>query len=210
MTEAAPVRVSLHLECSSEWQCYDDLERDQSDSLLSARTDQWWTKQLAGDGNASWIQVKQFYSDSVDQAHCTGLQNTTTQIDSRLSNASVDVDVCFSKRLSDGVDVVIPFDDVPYGEGDAFLSVIVEATNSQGMGTDMRVEMSMEPSQRKTVFIGVAVKEKDGKNIGQDPYLSDLFYNGKNRNQQSILHIRLSQTASLEKNERPGDLLLVW
>lgn len=61
-----------------------------------------------------------------------------------------------------------------------------------------------------TVFIGVQVREEDGKRVKEEPFLADLFYNGKNADVDAKMHVRLSQIASKEISERPGSLLMVW
>lgn len=64
--------------------------------------------------------------------------------------------VCYSKTGTDGVTVVIPFNNsLAYDIKNVFLDVLVQSVDSDPTDTSMQVQMSMEPHQVKTgVMVG--------------------------------------------------------
>ena len=117
--------------------------------------------------------------------------------------------------------MTIPFDDeTVYGdEGSPVLSVTITSPRST-----MYVELDVEPGQRKTVFVGQTLKEKQSRSArgsflrqaaladddakiidaSAEPFQSDLFYDGKNANRTALLRIRASQFAQVSTITRPG------
>eukprot|EP00241_Pyramimonas_parkeae_P007820 CAMPEP_0114275624 /NCGR_PEP_ID=MMETSP0058-20121206/30433_1 /TAXON_ID=36894 /ORGANISM="Pyramimonas parkeae, CCMP726" /LENGTH=158 /DNA_ID=CAMNT_0001395565 /DNA_START=155 /DNA_END=631 /DNA_ORIENTATION=+ len=151
MTSASPVNISLKLSCvGSKWACFKDLSVGGG-----ARDDQWW-EGAADTEQAEWVRVTQEYSQSVDDGHCGGVPNATTVVRNEFAEAEVFAQVCYSKTGTDGVTVVIPFNNsLAYDIKNVFLDVLVQSVDSDPTDTSMQVQMSMEPHQVKTgVMVG--------------------------------------------------------
>ena len=102
---------------------------------------------------------------------------------------------------------------------DASLSVRITSPDS-----DLYIEISMEPHQRKTVFFRQHVwyRALDSgfplalygsgygskwKKLKHEPQASDLFYDGKNSGNEALLRFRVSQFGNVCYRERLGSWL---
>jgi hypothetical protein len=97
---------------------------------------------------------------------------------------------------------------------------------------DMDIQLDIEPHQRKSVFIGAVLRKRTKESVlaslpltdsattdsatatGDNimgavlqPYMADLFYEGKNDGTQAHLRVRVRQYVDVFNVSRPGDVL---
>ena len=189
------IPVDVALACSTPWGCYDGWGQERPTDFVTVTHAYAATDKCAGDD-----------------------ARTVTD---RSAEAAFEFELCYSPSYGDGVDVTIPFDEeTVYGdEGSPVLSVTITSPRST-----MYVELDVEPGQRKTVFVGQTLKEKQSRSArasflrqaaladddaqiidaSAEPFQSDLFYDGKNANRTALLRIRASQFAQVSTITRPG------
>ena len=192
---AIPVDVALA--CSTPWGCYDGWGRERPTQFVTVTHAYAATDKCAGDD-----------------------ARTVTD---RSAEAAFEFELCYSPSYGDGVDVTIPFDEeTVYGDEGVFAPVLSVTITSPR--STMYVELDVEPGQRKTVFVGQTLKEKQSRSArasflrqaaladddakiidaSAEPFQSDLFYDGKNANRTALLRIRASQFAQVSTITRPG------
>ena len=152
--------------CSGAWSCYDG-----------------WGKAR----RTSFVEITHAYA-ATDE--CPG--GAAATVTGAHAAHAFDAVICYSPDYYDGLDVAIPFDeDATYGDEAApVLSVTITSPSSA-----MVVSLDMEPSQRKTVFVGqelrakhargttasflrqAAIKDDDAEVVASSarPYQSDLL-----------------------------------
>ncbi|XRB20756.1 EF-hand domain-containing protein [Pseudoscourfieldia marina] len=94
--------------------------------------------------------------------------------------------------------------------GTAGCNTRLQVTLSDGKPDGMRLQIDLEPSQRKAVQVGVTVRKWSGKPDKYELRADDLFYVGKNDDRRASLRIGLKQYAEVIETSRPGDYLTVF
>ncbi|KAK3243590.1 hypothetical protein CYMTET_46767 [Cymbomonas tetramitiformis] len=194
MSEAEQVHINIQLSCNSGWGCY------------------WWNRSatssatwanVTGD-SVEWVHVKQHYSD-VSSNQCKGIVDEDTVVRNKFANTTVEGALCFSANTADGIEIYAPFSKEAQYNGDWALNVLIFANEEKGSST-MRVELVLEPSQRKTVTLGLISDDRAGRDKTHKLFISDLFYNGKNPDNRASIHIALSQSYTKYEEKRTGSL----
>lgn len=194
MNEAEQVHINIQLSCNSGWGCY-----SWNRSATSSAT---WAN-VTGD-NVQWVHVKQHYSD-VSSKQCEGIEDEDTVVRNKFANTTVEGALCFSVNTADGIVIDAPFSEGARYNGEWALNVLILAKEYKGI-SPMRVELVLEPSQRKTVTLGLITDERAGRDKSQKLFVSDLFYNGKNPDNRASIHIALSQSYTKYEEKRTGSL----
>lgn len=192
---AIPVDVAFA--CSTPWGCYDGWGQERPTQFVTVTHAYAATDKCAADDFRT--------------------------VADRGAEAAFEFELCYSPSYGDGVDVTIPFDEeTVYGDEGVFAPVLSVTITSPR--STMYVELDVEPGQRKTVFVGQTLKEKQSRSArasflrqaaladddpkiidaSAEPFQSDLFYDGKNANRTALLRIRASQFAQVATITRPG------
>ncbi|KAK3243589.1 hypothetical protein CYMTET_46767 [Cymbomonas tetramitiformis] len=128
-----------------------------------------------------------------------------TVVRNKFANTTVEGALCFSANTADGIEIYAPFSKEAQYNGDWALNVLIFANEEKGSST-MRVELVLEPSQRKTVTLGLISDDRAGRDKTHKLFISDLFYNGKNPDNRASIHIALSQSYTKYEEKRTGSL----
>lgn len=202
MTGVPPPRLGIEIECSSRWACH-------------AGTPGAWS---------SSVTVAAAF------ASASGCDSSTVIVPgpgNPWMRYSANLSLCGSVGADDGIEIsVSTFGAVcAYGEVgcNVWLRVTLRALES---AQPMELVVDLEQSQRKAVYIGSLVKRQADshwlpslapklpggaptRTLSSEPYVGDLFYEGKNVASRSRLRIRTKQFAELITTSRPGTPLTV-
>ena len=113
-------------------------------------------------------------------------------------------DVAAGDNQLGGILVRTDFPKCPYGDPkkcDARLKI----TLGDGREGGMRLQLDLEPFQRKAVQVGVTVRRRRGHADEYELRAADLFYVGKNDASWASLRVGLKQYAEVLHTSRPGD-----
>jgi hypothetical protein len=194
-----PLSLQLSLECGSPWVCHSGFGGEP--------------------GNWTWngtVEVNDIYGgEGAATGGCTTALVNIPGRDNADMRYTANRSVCYSRDGSHGLEVVVPSFSGACAYGDpgcgVFLRVELRAPAADG-GEGMTLTVDVEPSQRKAVYIGQVIRRTqlgngrwnvggwlDASELGEsevvEPYVADLFYEGKNRGSAAHLRIRVRQFA---------------
>lgn len=191
--------VTLSTSCSTPWACHSNASRG---------TDGWqW------DGVPS---IHTRYGNS--RSACKSSTVALPADDSRL-RGTFTLPLCFSDAGEDGIVLDIPAfssrGGCTYGAEGCRPFLRVEITSAPAMN----MTIDVEPFQRKTVYIGLVTRADHTRAAegflmfrpkslatSYEPYVADLFYDGKNVDSAARLQLRMRQFAEGFEVSRPGTL----
>ena len=204
MSDQKPVTLNLATECSHMWACFN-----------------------GSAASRDFIRVSSNYSAAaIVTGDLTGTDCATpsqTTISSRYATSSFSQVICFSSKYDDGFELLVPFDSTSKYGSSSTLSLTLSADDS-----DLYLSLDIEAGQRKTIYIGQSIRHKAQSNwitevievmlgidqptkiVQREPFVSDLFYDGKNSNRDALIRIRLAQFANVAHVSRPGSWLDIF
>jgi len=155
----------------------------------------------------------------------TDLANETAAV---LSPTGHQVVLDYSPRKLDGLYIKAPgfTSNCDYGDA-ACPSLQISITGGTGAaGEVMQSLITLEPHQRKAVYVGLVVTRHSSRSAlsmslsstaeeftgvtTYNPFQADMYYEGKNADKSAQLVVRLAQFATVSETRRPGSLLEVF
>ena len=208
MADVPPQLVELTTECSEPWACHEN-----ASNALGAE----WT----------WDRTPTITMRYGPSSPCNSTSISLPGASDRLELRTI-VPLCYSDDADEGVMLDVPAFSLAsgclYGQPGCrpFLRVRLRAVgNSSAAGpaaAEMKATIDIEPSQRKSVFVGVVAREDrtheaDGflmfapaatAAVSYKQYVADLFYEGKNLESSARLTLRMRQFAESFVVQRTG------
>eukprot|EP00326_Haptolina_ericina_P025207 CAMPEP_0181198638 /NCGR_PEP_ID=MMETSP1096-20121128/16734_1 /TAXON_ID=156174 ORGANISM="Chrysochromulina ericina, Strain CCMP281" /NCGR_SAMPLE_ID=MMETSP1096 /ASSEMBLY_ACC=CAM_ASM_000453 /LENGTH=343 /DNA_ID=CAMNT_0023288735 /DNA_START=157 /DNA_END=1189 /DNA_ORIENTATION=- len=209
MSSIPPIALSVSLRCSHPWQCHKEA--------------------MAGATRWSWTDTVHLVDDYTSAYTTDACHPSDTKVPAAMNKwmeyHSI-VNVCYDPV--GGLRIRVPEFTMPAGmkygsPGQPSLSVMINASQAPaGGGEHMCVTIDIEPSQRKTIFVGVVVRSNEMADPATlllphhdssttvksyEPYTADLFYDGHTDRKDGELRIALKQFADHFVISRPGSVL---